>query len=446
MNRLKQIKADILRRPFFYVPLIAGALFMLALIIRYGVNTPFYDQWEMVPLFQKFNNHTLGLADFWRQHNEHRILFPLLTSFAIDHFTHWQTGAEVLAGYVCSVITASLLFVFLRRSVSSAVAVAGSLIAAWFFSPIQWENWLWGWQIEWFMSVLFVVATIFLLMRFISSKSIDHRKILFTLAVATAFIATFSLASGIFVWLLGVFILIASRQGRRPIVTWVVAGLASTTLYYYHYAQTVTPSGPARTVLFHHIFLFVEFFVAFIGGVAGASNGNIQTPDVVGMLLLLALVPLLWVLWTQRHKNLVINLPWLSLILYGLLCGLSTAFGRLGYGIGFALSSRYSTLSVLYTIGITGLAFSLLSSHRGIGRQLRAGFIACLVLISLPLLTSSYVVGFQGFQSQSVLLKNIKTCTHETNPTDACLLQTYPNPQVVRPRLEYVKTNHLAGY
>ncbi|HET7060327.1 MAG TPA: hypothetical protein VFH99_03380 [Candidatus Saccharimonadales bacterium] len=446
MSTVRKLKASITGNAFFYVPLAVIALFTLVLIVHYGVNTPFYDQWEMVPLFQKIDHHTLGFADLWRQHNEHRIFFPLLAALISAYITHWQTSAEVLIGFICAVATATLLFRLVKKTILRWTTLAGALIAAWFFSPVQWGNWLWGWQLEWFMCVLFVVATIFLLFKFVDPVQKRYRKELFAGALATAFLATFSLASGVFAWLIGIFLLAFGKQPKKPVIIWTAAGILTTALYYYHYAQTETPNGPATTVLVHHVFLFVEFFVAFIGSIAGANNGNIQTADLVGAMLLLAVVPLLWVVWTRRDKNLRLCLPWLAIILYGLLCALSTAFGRLGYGIGFALSSRYTTLSLLYIIGLIGLTFTLLINTERISRSTKHMIIGLVVLFNVPILISSYVIGVQGFQSQSALFKEIKSCTHAQDPTDSCLQLTYPNPQVVRPRLEYVKAKGLAGY
>src|SRR6266481_6254246 len=58
-------------------PLLIGFL-----ILRDGVDTPFWDEWDgTAPLFEKMAAGTLCFADFFAQHNEHRILFPRLIFF-----------------------------------------------------------------------------------------------------------------------------------------------------------------------------------------------------------------------------------------------------------------------------------------------------------------------------------------------------------------------------
>jgi len=419
---------------------------MFILLVHYGVNTPFYDQWETVPLLQNIDHHTLSFSDLWRQHNEHRVFFPTIALLASARITHWNTGVEVLISFLLAMITATLLFLLLRTQFKGWVAAtAGSLFAAWFFSPIQWENWLWGWQVEWFMCITFVVLASFLLLKFVDTAGQRARRFLFAAALASAFIATFSLAGGIFAWLLGVAILVLRRQSRNSLILWSAAGVATTGLYYFHYTQTLSPSGPATTVLAHHPFLFIEFFIAFLGGPAGSLKNGLQTPDIIGTFLLISLAPLLYLTW-QRRKNIRVYLPWLLLIVYGILCGLSTAFGRLGYSIGFALSSRYTAFSLLYVIGLTGLAFSLITTTPRLSQAYKKFCVTGVVLFSLPILISGYVVGIQGFKSHSSGMKAIKACTQAKNPSDDCLKLTYPSPSIVRPRLDYVKANHLAGY
>ena len=447
MEHIKRVKSGFLDRPLFYLPLAAGLVFILILILHYGVNTPVEDQWEMVPFFQQISHHTLGVADLWRQHNEHRIFFPTLILLANAYLTHWNTGTEVLICFIFAAVTATLLFSMLSESIKQnwLGGVAGVLTAIWFFSPIQWGNWLWGWQLEWFMCATGAVATIFLLLKFSDANNKKTRKVLFTLAAFSAFIATFSLASGVFAWILGIFILAVCKESRKTISTWTTTGILSAALYYYHYTQVPTPSGPAAMVLTHHLFGFAEFFVAYLGGVVGSRGDNLQAPAIVGSLLLLCLLPLLYLVW-QRRKNIRLYLPWLAIILFGLLCGLSTAFGRLGYGINFALNSRYTAFSLLYVIGITALAFTLIAYTQHISENTKRLFVWSIVLLCLPLLMSSYAAGIHGFKSQSSYLQEVKFCTHEQNPPDTCLSETYPSPQVVRPRLAYVKAKHWAGY
>jgi hypothetical protein len=447
MSGMKSFRYALKDRPLFYLPLAVAVVGMFVFLVHYGTNTPYWDQWEMVPLFQGVDHHTLTFNDLWRQHNEHRIFFPNVVLLVSAYVTHWNTGIETLIGLLVATITATLLFVMLKRSIRTGwlSLTAAVVMAAWFFSPVQWENWLWGWQVEWFMCVAGVVASIYLLIRFMGSTGLVKRRVLFGSAMVTAIIATYSLAGGQFVWIIGLMLLLATKQSRRSLVSWVGLGLLSFALYYFHYTQTPTPTGSALHVVFHHPFSFVRFFLTYMGGPVGASGSLQSVMLLFGTIFVLALAPLLYLTWQQR-KNLHIYLPWLALILFGLLDGVSTAYGRLGYGLGFASSSRYTAFSLLYLIGLLMLALTLLDHTPKLKFSFRWMSAGTLVLLTLPILISSYGSGIYGFRSHSALLKEIKSCTHAQYPSNACLSLTYPSPSIVRPRLEYLKSKHWAGY
>src|SRR5438046_7390687 len=80
-------------KPFliFASPLLIGVL-----IFKNGVDFPVLDEWDgTAPLFEKMTDGTLGIADFFAQHNEHRIFFPRLIFFALGRLTHWNIRAEL---------------------------------------------------------------------------------------------------------------------------------------------------------------------------------------------------------------------------------------------------------------------------------------------------------------------------------------------------------------
>lgn len=429
---------------------------MLVMIIHYGVNTPFWDSWDMVALFQKIDHHTLSFGDLWHQHNEHRIFFPLLILLANAYLTHWNTGIEMLISLCFAAATAVLIFFMLKRSIRDhwLSLVAGTLVSAWFFSPVQWQNWLWGWQLEWFMCVAGVVTTVYLLDRFSVARGQRNRKLLFLGAILSSIIATFSLASGVLSWVVGLFLLVVYRQRKRTLGIWTLLGIASVAAYYYHLNQTLTPSGPALKVFIHHPLAWTKFFLALTGGPVGSfSGGGLQTalpgglqlPLIIGGILLVPLPFIVYTVWIRR-KNIRTYAPWLALVLYGLLCSLSTAYGRLGYGMDLVFKSRYTSFTLLYVIGISVLIYILVNETKVLTIRNKKLIVAGFTLVMIPILVSSYAVGLDNFKKQSLLLRQTKFCTHMPAPTDSCLVTTYPLPRVVAPRVEYLKAKHWAGY
>jgi hypothetical protein len=425
------------------LPFVLAGAFILVSVIHYGVNTPFWDEWEMVSIFQDASNGKLSFHDFWAQHNEHRILFPNLVLTGAAYVTHWNIKAELLINFFFSIITALMLYLFiLSRIKRRALAVlAAVLIAVWFYSPVQYENWLWGWQVEWFMCVTGIIAGIYLIDSFCNTKLKDtnRRRLFYGAALLSATIATYSMGDGMLVWPVGLGLLLLYRQDLRAIGGWLVSGIVAIALYYYHYHK---PAGNPSTSLFLHQRLnFIKYFLSYLGR---PVTSNIQEAMLVGAVLIAALLPLLYVVWLKRDKISKFA-PWLALIALPLLSAGITDVSRLGFGVAEATASRYTAFSLLYIIGLTGLTCALLDTFT-INRHALILAVLSAVAISGPPLMSSYVYGIHDFRGQSILLKEIKYCTHEPDPSNSCLLMTYPRADVTRLRLEYLKTKHWAGY
>src|SRR3954469_19358591 len=119
------------------------ALWPVALIlgvIRYGVNVPFWDQWELVPVFEKYHQGTLTLLDLAALHNEHRVLFPRMIDLSLAVLTKWNIRAELLVSFGIMLAAGVLLLLLIQREfgrqslVAAAVTFAASGL---FYSSIQ---------------------------------------------------------------------------------------------------------------------------------------------------------------------------------------------------------------------------------------------------------------------------------------------------------------------
>ena len=93
------------------------AIVILALIFRYGVNVPYFDQWDCEgKLFKKFWEHQLTWGDFWEQHNEHRMFFPKLIYLALAYATHWNVIAELIVTWLCVCIVSFSVYRMYRSA------------------------------------------------------------------------------------------------------------------------------------------------------------------------------------------------------------------------------------------------------------------------------------------------------------------------------------------
>src|SRR5438132_2605522 len=111
------------------------------LIFRDGVDLPF-------GVFEKIATGTLRFADFFAQHNEHRILFPRLIFFGFGRLTQWNIRAELFVNWFVALVCLFNVWHMTWRSgwKDSGFWILFSSIVL-LFSPLNRDNFLRGFQI-----------------------------------------------------------------------------------------------------------------------------------------------------------------------------------------------------------------------------------------------------------------------------------------------------------
>jgi hypothetical protein len=414
------------------------------LVARLSVNTPFWDEWELIPLFQRQAAGTLRLGDLFAQHNEHRSLFPELIMLKMGRFTHWNIRAEVLLDVALAALTLAALLFLLHRTLRpegwGPYAVAAVIFSWMMFSPRQWENWLWGWQMAWYLSNLAAVVAVAVL-----SQWPDRRPswLGVVCAAAAAIVGSFSLAAGLCAWaaLLVIFVL---REHLRPALPiWVLAG-ASTLAVYLHKLQLTPGAGPGYAV--RHPIRYILYFLGYLGAPVA---GQVRLSVVAGFLVCMTFVVSCAYL-ARRHPDVLRrSSAWVALSLYGLLGAALTGLGRLDLGVIQSQGSRYTTLSMLVALSTLALAFIAACSY---GRDaqpaasVRKGVRVLVVLGAAAVVFLSYSKSLWRLGYQHDLLTAGHVCLRTAQgPADPCLLQLYPNPVVEWDRLAYLRATGIGG-
>ena len=177
------------------------------LITQYWVNVPYYDQWGTPGIiFEKIHEGTLSFKDLVAQHNESRKLFPRLFFISLAYLTKWNIKYELIGilmiacAISISIYRLSQLTLSIDRLTALALLIPVNMLI---FSPVQWENLLWGIQI-----IVFVPILCILLCLIVSYSNLNlPKKIILCAALST--ISTYSYANGMLCW-------IASfRDGKR---------------------------------------------------------------------------------------------------------------------------------------------------------------------------------------------------------------------------------------
>ena len=169
-------------------------------VILYGVDVPFYDQWEglAVDLINWFKNRTT-FETLTRQANESRPLVPRLIFLPLALATGWNVLVEMLLNVALLSAVSLCILHLIRRTTTLSQAWA---LVLWFFANLllfsfaQYSNLLQGTQVVITLPCLFLVVGILGLQ---SDRLSPARKAM--VAVTCALLSTYSFAGGLVVWI-----------------------------------------------------------------------------------------------------------------------------------------------------------------------------------------------------------------------------------------------------
>ncbi len=328
--------------------LAAPLAFNLRLIATYGVNTPVFDQWWMGYQFAQITTHGFDREYVFRQANESRPAVPLLVSYALAQFTHWNSKVEMVLSQALICLTAVGLFALGRRTLEVswpvAVALAG-LSAALLLSPVQDQSLLWGIQ-----AILYYPAACLVGCLLITGTG-WRVSTQVAACIALCWIATYSYANGMSLWLLVPWLFLVHWRRGTPltraatILAWMAAAGMTVWAYFDGYARP--KNHPALDQAFAHATDAAKSFVLYLGAPLSAGSNQADWAFAIGIVMLIVIGSMLaWLGLSPRGRRVLPrSLPWLVFMAYGLVAGVAIVAGRLGFGVSYALASRYVAFS-----------------------------------------------------------------------------------------------------
>src|SRR5262245_50574954 len=198
MFHTKQPHMNVRKALFYALTALPAALIGLA-IWRYSVDIPQWEDWIMVPLFQKFAAGTLSLGDLFAQQNEYRQFFPNLLFLGLGWLTKWDLRYEMVVSLALACVISINLY---RLSIKTTADEHGRRLWLYLmanvliFSTVQHENWLQGQQVIFFVPVACITTALVISC---SGRFGIAQKCLW--CAVLAIISTFSSANGFLCWL-----------------------------------------------------------------------------------------------------------------------------------------------------------------------------------------------------------------------------------------------------
>ena len=405
--------------PLVLAPAVAGFLYVRA----FGVSVVFSDAWSMVRIFDRWHSGTLGLSDLWKPHNEHRMLFPEGVELLLGLITRYDNVVEMYLIEVCLLVTLVVFFLAFAETVggSSGLRAVGPWTLTLFlpipllvFSFRQYENMLFGYQINFAFTQTFGVLALYALRRVVRGRTdggtggatggapgrARRRLPVFALAaaIACATVAAFSTIQGLLVWPAGLVGLLLAPAGDRAkavsLVVWALVGVAEWVVYFVDYSPA--GGGPSPFDALARPETLAQYFFNLVG----SSLFWTQSPAFFGGLLVAALA-LAALALAASGGRLGAHSFWVSVLLYSLFMLAAIAVGRSGvFGAWQALAPRYTAFSIL-AVASTYAMLAGAALEGGRSRR-RAGSLAALcgaALVGAAVLYSASVSYPNGLEA-----------------------------------------------
>lgn len=319
----------------FAIPLVAYFWF----IHHYGINAIWLDQWDDINVI---GHPTLG--NLWALHNENRIFFPNLIVLVLAGTTQFNIHTEEYVSGVMLVAAVGLIILAHKQRSPSTPWLYYCPVAFVMLSFVQYQNTLWGFQMAWYLVLLALAGTVFLL---------DRATLTTTLlvgAIIVAVLGSFSSLQGLLIWPAGLVLIYHRRRSRSQTTVWVVCALVAGAVYFYHASSVI--EGSSGNYVYAYPLRALEFFFAAIGDVVGEglpADGHNQGIIAFGVVIVAVGV---WTTITYGIRRSEGGSPLgVALICFGTLFAALTTAGRAANGLSAAGASRYVTFDLLILVG-----------------------------------------------------------------------------------------------
>jgi hypothetical protein len=333
---------------------IALAADTLGWIVRAYSPLPFWDQWDVVADVAKIKAGTFEAGNLIAQHGEHRILFPRLIFYADLLLGRGQGIVNLGAIAIIQLLHAVLLIRMLGPLRRPGLVVAAAVVAALLAFLGQWENLVWGFQVQFVAVYLLATAGYLLLARAVQARG-GARLTAFAGGCGCLIVAVFCMANGLAALSLAVPLALALRAPR-----WMIGALAGlTALAAALYLRDYTPVSEHSTLAYAlaHPLDYLPYVANYAGNIAGLLA---HRPPTAAFHAPLATAPLLLgVAGLSLAAGALIRegkggfadptgAVLLAIMTFVLASAALTALGRLNFGVDQALASRYQTPGAVF--------------------------------------------------------------------------------------------------
>ncbi|MGH9762119.1 MAG: hypothetical protein ACREDR_45910, partial [Blastocatellia bacterium] len=327
-------------------------------------------------------------------------------SVLLGSWTNYNLVANMYCGllfqFLALILVWRILVLTLRGPDAILIrpAVVGASLL--FFWTVSWESWAWAISsVEFLSSVFWAVATVWA----ISEWPVSWRGTILSFLFAALGVLT--AAAGFPLLLIPPICNLAYGWHRKKI-RWAQivfhAGASSVLMIFFFVGWSSSPiSLPARSFA-RNLIAGIAYGFAYLGS-PFETRFDWKLGLAVGVAGVAGLGVCLQRFLRTFAKDLTILIPWLSLALYSLLNAVLTAYGRIRFGMSTAMSSRYTSIAMLFwvaTIVILSILVSRGVRQRGNLKGLRVAILVAGLLCGI-IYIDSYYKGFLKLRYHSLV-------------------------------------------
>jgi hypothetical protein len=419
-------------------------LLLVERIARWGVDAPVIDQWSLVDDLDKYSRGAWTIDDLLRSHAGHRLLLTRLVLVPLAFLTGWNVRVEMFLEVAFAASTFALFAWALRRALGAGPTFAACFVLASIatFSLSQWENWMWGFQLNIALAVFFSVLALTLM----SGKPSWPTT---ALALAAAVLATFSQAGGLTIWPAGIVPILGAPMSAgsrfRRLAIWGTLGAAVIIFYVWPRPGDIGAPRPSPFVLAHP-FAYLAFVLTALGGPVVSFTGATWPPRDAGVAGFVALAGLgvLAFSWRALRDHPDVRrglLPLLGAAFWSAGVAAQIGLGRAEAGRSVGMASRYMGLTTPFWVAVIGL-LGAVSLHRP---RLRTGARVVLAALGGSLLVSSlWNVG--AFEARWRMVWPVLAEARRRGAPDSVLAALHPDVGQVRDRIPVLRRLRLSFF
>lgn len=419
----------------FFLALIPAAFTAWA-VFRYVVYFPFADDWALMSVLNPLHNGTAGFQDFWRQHNEHRILTAKLIHGWLAIATRWDLRYPIALNFGVAAVTWGCLYGLIRRE-KEALGEKNLLwlpaaVSVFVFSFRQYENWAWPSELVCFFASLGGVLCVLLLSR------PEFRWRSFFLAVFFGVFASYSFSTGLMVWPVGFFLLLVCSGARRSktLLLWSVTGAAVFAFWMNGYVRPAHHPALSADVL-----KLSAYFFRYLGSVLASRTETAFLYGTAGFTLYLLISAKLFFFRFGVPSR--VTAACAAPGLFAVINGVVTAVARAGFGIDQSMAPRYVTFSYLFWVSLLlllALAGRALNAGEKRTLSMKVSAFLCLFL-SVWMTLAAGLASFKSFPE----MQRHQTRVHRAAlqlleaPATANMAPVYPTPADIKDSIQLLR-------